>query len=215
MPHENCVVSIHPALQFSRHINSVLSIFTLLFCLHATGTLCCQYSPCSPLFTPQEHCAVTARGRESPTEGKPVCPPAELRQKVYEGGADRPSPDKPGTITSLPSVRIPLLAGPDTGRKSATPTPPRPPSLSFLGTNTQKKGSLKNKNFLRKVKGWGGGGIRYSVKEVVWRKIGSTNCMNQNQNRDLPGPPREEGSKYPLAVPVMVVKCCLMSSDVS
>ena len=41
--------------------------------------------------------------------------------------------------------------------------------------------------------------IRYSVKVAIWRKIGSTNCMNQK--RDLPGPPREEGSKYPLAVP--------------
>ena len=123
----------------SRHRNTVLSIFTLLFCLQATGTLCCQYSPYSSVFTPHEHCAVTVRGKGVTDGRQPVCPPAELRQKVYEGGADRPSPDKPGTITSLPSVCIPLLAGPDTGRKSATPTPPRPPLLSFVGTNTQEK----------------------------------------------------------------------------
>ena len=155
-PQEHRAVNIHPTLLSSRHTNTVLSIFTLLFCLQATGTLCCQYSPypsvfnatgtpcCqyspySSVFTPHEHCAVTVRGKGVTDGRQPVCPPAELRQKVYEGGADRPSPDKPGTITSLPSVCIPLLAGPDTGRKSATPTPPRPPLLSFVGTNTQEK----------------------------------------------------------------------------
>ena len=177
-PQEHRAVNIHPTLLSSRHRNTVLSIFTLLFCLHATGTPCCQYSPYSSVFTPQEHCeyspyssvftphehcAVTVRGKGVSDGRQPVCPPAELRQKVYEGGADRPSPDKPGTITSLPSVRIPLLAGPDTGRKSATPTPPRPPLLSFVGTNTQKKRQLKQTTKQKQKKtllkeGVGGGG---------------------------------------------------------